>query len=234
MFQDHRVLAVVPARGGSKTIPLKNLVQVGGHSLIELVSIVLHNIDCVDRAIVSTDHAEIRKVALDCGLSVPFMRPASISGDFVSDVEVLKHSLFEVEQLDGEQYSMIIMLQPTSPFRRAEHVLEAMKLLVERQYDSVVTLSVTDTKYHPLKQLNVDDNLVSFYDPHGPNIIARQQLKSTYHRNGVAYVMTRECLTEQNKHIGKICGGYIIDEPLVNIDTYSDLEYAENLLLQRR
>ena len=75
------------------TIPLKNLAHVGGHSLIELVSIVLNDIECVDRAIVSTDHPEIKRVALDCGLSVPFMRPEDISGDFISDVEVLKHSL---------------------------------------------------------------------------------------------------------------------------------------------
>lgn len=224
------MLVVVPARGGSKSIPLKNLAEVQGRSLIEIVGSVIRKIDWIDRAVVSTDHPKIKEVALQSGLSVPFMRPESISGDFVSDTMVLQHALAEIERIDDQQYSLIVMLQPTSPFRRVEHIVGAIEFLMQGNFDSVVSLSVTDTKFHPLKQLDVRNDLVTFHHNMGSKIIARQQLTPTYHRNGTVYVITRECLTTGETIIGTNCGGYVIDEPQVNIDTYADLDYAEYLL----
>lgn len=105
-----------------------------------------------------------------------------------------------------------------------------MHHLLDGAYDSVWTVSETDSKAHPLKQLVIKDDMLDYYDPEGAKIIARQQLKPVYHRNGVAYAITRQCLEEQKTIKGKRTSAVIITDPLVNIDTMDDLTYAEFLL----
>jgi CMP-N-acetylneuraminic acid synthetase len=230
MFADRRVLAVVPARGGSQGIKLKNLRPVGGVPLVALVGGVVRQLECVDRAVVSTDHPEIARVAREAGLDAPFLRPESLSGPLVSDLEVLSHALAELERIDGTRYDLVLMLQPTSPGRRPEHVLQALRTLVEGGYDAVWTVSPTDSKAHPLKQLVIGDGgRLDFYDPAGARVVARQQLTPVFHRNGVAYVLTRECLLEQKALLGKKTGALVLEGEFANVDTEFDLELAEFL-----
>ena len=184
-------------------------------------------IPIIDRAIVSTDHPQIAEEAQKGGLDVPFMRPADLSGDQISDAQVLRHSLQEMERIDQVQYDLVVMLQPTSPLRQAKHVIQAIEMLVNDQWDAVWTVSETDSKGHPLKQLTVDSNCIHYYDPAGKQIIARQQLTPVYHRNGVAYVITRTCLLEENSIMGKRTGALILSEYLISIDTMWDLKLAE-------
>jgi len=229
MLKNNNILVIVPARGGSKGIKLKNLQKLNGKSLIELVGDIVRNIEFVDRAIVSTDHPEIARIANLSGLAVPFMRPAKLSGDIVSDVDVLTHALLEVEKIDNKNYDIIVMLQPTSPFRKARHVHQTVEKLIDGNYDSVLTVSETDSKAHPLKQLVLDGGNIKYYDVTGKKIIARQQLEPVYHRNGVAYAMTRDCLLNQRTTIGKNASALIIEEIMVNIDTELDLKWADYL-----
>ncbi len=100
-------------------------------------------------------------------------------------------------------------------------------MLVKEQWDAVWTLSETDSKSHPLKQLTVDVGRLDYYDEKGKQIVARQQLTPVYHRNGVAYVMTRRCLLEERSIMGKRTGGLILEEHLVSVDTMWDLKLAE-------
>jgi len=234
VIQDQRVLAVCPARGGSKGIPLKNLVPFLGIPLVIRVGHVIAEIPLIDRAVVSTDHPKIAEAARNAGLDVPFMRPPDLSGDQVSDAQVLIHSLQEMERIDHVQYDLVVMLQPTSPLRQAKHVIQAIQMLVNEQWDAVWTLSETDSKGHPLKQLTVDSNSIKYYDPGGKKIIARQQLTPVYHRNGVAYVMTRNCLLGDGSIMGKRTGALILTEYLVSIDTMWDLKLAEFVLSQEQ
>ena len=227
MIGDRCVLAVCPARGGSKGIPLKNLRPFLGVPLVARVGHLVREIPMIDRAVVSTDHPEIARVASEAGLDAPFLRPEEISGDRVSDVQVLSHALEEVERLDGAAYDIIVMLQPTSPLRRTEHVTETIRMLVDGGWDAVWTVSETDSKEHPLKQLVVEEGRLDYYDPRGAGIIARQQLDAVYHRNGVAYAMTRRCLVEQESIKGERTGALVIEDPMVSIDTLWDLELAE-------
>src|SRR4051794_36721823 len=104
MIAGRSVLAVVPARGGSKGIPLKNLRVVGGRPLIGLVGDIVRKVPELDRAVVSTDHLEIARVAQQSGLDAPFMRPEEISGDRIGDFDVLVHALNATERIDGRQY----------------------------------------------------------------------------------------------------------------------------------
>ena len=227
MIGTQRILAVCPARGGSKGIPLKNLAPFLGVPLVTRVGQLVGEIPIIDRAVVSTDHPEIAEIAKNSGLDAPFFRPPDLSGDRISDAPVLIHALEEMEYLDHVRYDIVVMLQPTSPLRRPEHVIRAIEMLVTGQWDAIWTVSETDSKSHPLKQLTLDSGKIDYYDPNGSQIIARQQLTPVYHRNGVAYVMTRNCLLHGRSIMGKRTGGLLLDEHLVSIDTMWDLKLAE-------
>lgn len=230
MFKGRSVLTVVPARGGSKGIKLKNLRSVGGVSLVARAGNIVSQLNYVDRAIASTDSEEIAAAARASGLDVPFLRPANIAGDRVSDWQVLTHVLDMAEELDHRIYDVVLMLQPTAPLRRPEQVTSAVDKLVEGGFDAVWTVSKTDTKYHPLKQLTLDDQgRLDYYDSRGGEIIARQQLNPLYHRNGVAYAITRDCLIRIGTIKGDNTAAVVIDDPVANIDTEFDLEFAEFL-----
>jgi CMP-N,N'-diacetyllegionaminic acid synthase len=228
------ILVVVPARGGSKSIPLKNLKSFCGIPLVARVGGIIANLLEIDRAVVSTDHNGISETAVAAGIAAPFRRPDSLAGDRVGDLEVLAHALQATEQLDDRAYDIVVMLQPTSPFRKPEQVSACIRMLVEGSWDAVWTVSPTDSKSHPLKQLNVgEDGALDLHDASGAQIIARQQLEPVYHRNGIAYAFTRECLLEQKTIRGLRTGALVIEEPCVNIDTEWDLELAEFMLSRR-
>ena len=234
MYKDKSILVVVPARGGSKGIKFKNIYPLAGKPLIAYTAETISLLDFVDRAVVSTDNEKIGDIAKQYGLSVPFLRPPELSEDIVSDWDVLVHALLKTEQADNRKYDVVIMLQPTCPLRKTQHVKDALNRLVEGGYDSVWTLSPTDSKAHPLKQLVLQGDLIEYYDPQGANIIARQQLKTVYHVNGAAYAITRECLLEKKSKKGDRCSAIIIEEQLANIDTEQDIAFAEFLLQQKQ
>jgi CMP-N-acetylneuraminic acid synthetase len=234
MIKNKRILAVVPARGGSKGIPMKNLQPINGVPLVAQVGRVLAELPEVDRAVVSTDHDEIAAVAEAAGIAAPFRRPASLSGDRIGDIDVLVHALETCERLDGLHYDIVLMLQPTSPLREASHVRDCARKLLEGNWDAVWTVSQTDTKGHPLKQLLIEaDGGMDYYDSTGANIIARQQLKPVYHRNGIAYAFTRDCLLGQRSIKGARTAALIIAGDHVSIDTMWDLELVEFILSRR-
>ena len=234
MISGRRVLVVVPARGGSKGIPLKNLRPVAGVPLVARVGHVATALGELDRAVVSTDHEEIAAVAEAAGLAAPFRRPEDLSGDRIGDLEVLTHALLETERTDGVTHDVVVMLQPTSPLRRPEDVAATLRMLVYGAWDAVWTVSETESKAHPLKQLTVDpgSGRLDYYDPRGKTIVARQQLAPVYHRNGIAYAITRQCLLEQKTIMGARSAALVIERPTISIDTEWDIELCE--LLMRR
>ena len=232
MINGKRVLAVVPARGGSKGLPLKNLRELRGVPLVGLAGDCVAQIPEIDRSVVSTDHEEIATVARDHGLDVPFLRPEEISGDRIGDLEVLTHALHATETDDGEFYDVIVMLQPTAPQREPHHVSAAIRMLLEGNWDSVWTISPIDPKNHPLKMLGYDSATGGFdYDnPEGAKVIARQQLGQLYHRNGVAYAISRSCLLEQRSIKGKNSGALVLEENFISINTQWDLDLVEYVM----
>jgi CMP-N,N'-diacetyllegionaminic acid synthase len=231
MFREKKVLAIVPARGGSKGIPKKNIQPLAGKPLIAHTAELIGNINWIDRTIVSTDSDEIASVAETYGLDAPFRRPEALSDDQIGDFEVLEHALTTMEELDQTQYDIILMLQPTSPCRTAEHIFQCLEKLVNEKRDTVWTVSPVDLKVHPLKQLcPTEDGGMKLWSEDGRKIIARQQLGESFIRNGAVYAFTRSCLMEQRSIYGNSMGYVVIQEPLANIDTPDDLKNAENLL----
>ncbi len=234
MYNQHRILAVVPARGGSKGLPGKNLRSVAGLPLVGHAAGVANAVTSIDRAVVSTDSEEIAAAAREYGLSAPFFRPKELSGDRVGDQPVLAHALATCEALDETTYDIVLMLQPTSPLRRSEHIAATIEMLIAGNWDAVWTVSPTDSKSHPLKQLCIEsDNSLNYYDTSGADVVARQQLSPVFHRNGIAYAVTRDCLTAQGKVMGRRTGALVIDEPAVSIDTQWDIDLVEWIMSRR-
>ena len=230
MYLNKRLLAVVPARGGSKGIPLKNIHPLAGKPLLAYTAETVQQLPEIDRTVVSTDHEEIAVLGRSYGLDAPFLRPVHLSGDRVADWDVLVHALQTMEHMDQCMYDVILMLQPTCPLRKPFHVRQTYQKVVDGGYDAVWTVSQTDSKAHPLKQLVLSGDLMEYYDPRGADIIARQQLQPLYHRNGAAYAITRACLLEQGSIKGRHCSAVVIEESLANIDTRQDVLFAEFLL----
>ncbi|MBN1676644.1 MAG: acylneuraminate cytidylyltransferase family protein [Kiritimatiellae bacterium] len=234
MFADRQILAVVPARGGSKGVKLKNIRPLLGRPLIGYVGDTVAEAGCFDRVIVSTDHPKIAEVARSFGLAAPFLRPAALAGDRVGDHPVLEHALLQIERLDNQRYDVIVMLQPTCPLRRASHVTATIERLVKEDWDAVWTVSLTDLKYHPLKQLKLaPDGGMDFHDARGCDIVARQQLDPVYHRNGAAYAFSRRAVLDERTTKPRRTAAVVIDEPLVSIDTLADFKKVEQILKAR-
>lgn len=234
MLNGKRILAIVPARGGSKGIQDKNIKTVGGVPLVARVGEVLKQLDEIDRAVVSTDSDRIAAVAESANIDAPFRRPESLSGDRIGDHDVLTHALQIMEAMDCIQYDVVVMLQPTSPLRTAQNVRDCLQKMVDENLDAVWTVSETDSKNHPIKQLTIAENgELNYYDRLGSKVVARQQLKPLYHRNGIAYAISRQCLLDQKTIMGKRTGALIVQGHHVSIDTMWDLALAEFIFLSR-
>lgn len=233
MIDGRRVLAVVPARGGSKGIPRKNLRLAGGVPLVARAGAVARAVVEIDRAVVSTDDDEIARVAEAAGLDAPFRRPAALSGDRVGDVPVLLHALSACEREEGRRYDVVVMLQPTSPLRTPEQVQAALRLLADEDRDSVWTVSEVPLSYHPKKQLVLEEGRLGFAHEEGHRVVARQELEPTYVRNGVAYVLTRACLVDEERLLGRNAGVLVLEGTPLSIDSEEDLRHADALLRSR-
>ena len=168
-WESEKVLAVVPARGGSKGIPRKNLRKIAGLSLIARAARVIGALPWIDRAVISTDDADMAEEGRRYGLDVPFMRPAALAGDTSSGPDVLHHAWTEGEKHYGMQFDYALYLEPTSPLRRAEDVEATFKHLLSGPYQSAATVSRSPGHFTPHKCLLVDERgLIRFYLPARP------------------------------------------------------------------
>jgi CMP-N-acetylneuraminic acid synthetase len=229
MLGPNRILAIVPARSGSKGIPDKNLQQVGGLSLIARAGEVLADLNWIDARVISTDSGVYAEEGQRHGLQAPFLRPTELSGDGASAMAVVRHALTFMEDESGESFDIILIVEPTSPLRRAVDIRRATELLLKTGAPSVVTVSVVDPKNHPGKVFTIRGEELEFYETRGRDIVARQQLERLFTRNGLCYALTRECV-EGGEVIPTKSVPLLIDRPVANIDTPLDLEWAEFLL----
>jgi CMP-N-acetylneuraminic acid synthetase len=224
------VLAVVPARGGSKGIPRKNLQPVRGLSLVARAGRVLAEASFVDRAVCSTDDPQIAEEAAKYGLLVPQLRPAGLSDDAAKSVDVWRHVWRDIEQRDGVTYELSVLIEPTSPLRRASDVEATLAALLDSEAKAAATVSPTPAHYTPHKTLTVGERgRIGFYLDGGARFSRRQDIPSYYHRNGVCYAARRETVVERGTILEEDCVAVVLDRPLVNIDDRTDLELAEYL-----
>jgi len=230
-YQGLTVLSVVPARGGSKSIPRKNLCKIGGMSLVGRSGQVTNALPWIDKAILSTDDKEIAEEGLLYGLEVPFIRPDELSGDLSTSVDMWQHAWLKSEKHYGMQFDISILLEPTSPLRRPEDVERTVATLLDGNHLAAATISKAPAHFTPHKCLTVDSNgYIGFYLKDGANFSIRQKIPTYYYRNGVCYAVKRETIIDKGYILEEDCAAVLIDRPLVNIDEPFDLELAEFLL----
>jgi CMP-N,N'-diacetyllegionaminic acid synthase len=228
-FAGRSVLAVVPARGGSKSIPRKNLCQVAGVSLVGRAASVARGLDWIDRAVLSTDDAEIAAEGRRHGLDVPFMRPPELAGDLADSAAMWRHAWTAAEDHYGVRFDLSVLLEPTSPLRTPDDVERTVRTLVEGGTLAAATVSPTPAHFTPHKTLTVTDGRIGFYLPQGARHSIRQTIPPYYHRNGLCYAVTRESLLERGNILEADCLAVVVERPVVNIDEPFELELAEYL-----
>lgn len=218
------VLALVPARGGSKGIPRKNLTPVAGRPLLAWTIAAAQDSDTVTRVVVSTDDDEIAAVAR--GLAVEVLRRLQALGaDETPMRAVVDHALSELGMVD-----VLVLLQPTSPLRRPEHVDEAVRLLLESDADCVVSVVEVPHRYAPGSLMALDAGRLV---PLGDSAARRQDKQPVYARNGPAVLVLRPDRLGDDLYGGD-CRAYLMRrEDSLDVDEPFDLELAE-LLLSRR
>lgn len=236
MFNGSRVLAIIPARGGSKGIPKKNIASVAGKPLISYTTELTQNLSWIDSTAVSTDSEEIAEVARRTPGVEIIWRPEELSGDTIGDHPVLRHALLAVEGQSGVQYDIVLMLQPTSPLRTIHDVEGCAAKLQEGGWDAVWSVSETDVTYHPRKQLALSpEGKLFFVIPGGHRVVARQELEPVFHRDGVCYAFTRDFLFTNNSTYSQENTSAIVTTGLhISIDTPEELVTVENIILERR
>jgi CMP-N-acetylneuraminic acid synthetase len=224
------VLAVIPARGGSKGIPYKNLRKVGGRSLIEYAAGTAAALSWIDRAVLSTDDEKIAEEGRSCGLEVPFMRPAELAGDLSPAVEAWRHAWLASEEHYGCRFDISLLLQPTTPLRRTDDVERTVRTMVEGGHRAAAAVSRLPGHYTPEKIVKLDDQgCLSLYSEKNATITSRQAFPTYYFRNGVCYSATRDAVVRDREIAKRDCVGVLIDEPVANIDDPIELEWAEFL-----
>ena len=225
------ILAVIPARGGSKGIPRKNIVKINDRPLIDYTIQAALQVSRINHVIVSTEDEEIASISRGLGAEVPFMRPNHLAVDQAQSAPVVIDALYRMEEINNIKYDAVLMLQPTSPLRTSKHIEKALDLFFSQECDSVVSVvSVGGTHLFRMKRL-VDDRLVNYIDQGFWDMRPRQELPPVYIRNGSIYLIERDVLINKGQMIGEKCLGMVMgDKESINIDTPLDLKLAELLL----
>ena len=232
-----KTLGIIPARSGSKEIRKKNTKPLAAKPLIEYTFDCARKSRLLDRVILSTDSPEIKNMAIKAKIEAPFLRPLEISGNRSPAVQYIEHALKHL--LSAEKYipEIIVILQPTAPFRIAEDVDACIRLLVESGADTVISVSKVPKHYHPGWQFSVGkkNELLTFIGGEISSLpVSRQDLGDTYTRNGAVYAFRREAFEKNNSIYGKSSIAYIMPpERSVNIDSIWDWLFAEAMLTGR-
>lgn len=235
------ILAVVPARGGSKTVPRKNIRPLAGRPLIAWIIGAAQRSKRLTRTIVSTDDPEIAEVARGHGAEVPFLRPAEIAQDLSTDVEFLLHALDWLEARESYVPEIVLRLPPTSPLTTAAHIDEGIRTLLETPGADAVR-PITEVSTHPYKMWRRSEEgpwLVPFLPREvtgveAPHDLPRQLFPTAYRQTGAMDVLWRRTIRELRSTSGRrVAYFFMAPEESVNIDQESDFTIADCFMRRR-
>ena len=226
MLNQNKILALIPARGGSKGVPRKNIRLLGGKPLLAWTIDAAKKSKYIDRIILSSEDEEIISVAKNYGCDVPFVRPAELAGDNAPGIAPVLHALHTL----NEQYDYLVLLQPTSPFRSTEDIDEAIRRCIENKVDACV--SVTETEKHPAWMFYLTDSeyLTPVLGTADEKMAThRQQLKPVYALNGAVYVIHIPTLLKHEQFIipKRTLSYPMPKERSLDIDTEFDFKQCE-------
>lgn len=230
MLDKYHVTALIPARGGSKRLPRKNVKLLCGKPLIGWTIAAAMKSKYIDSVVVSTDDLEIKKVSEKFGAEVPFIRPDILSSDTASSFEVIKHAI-ECLKIEDSKH-LVVLLQPTSPLRTTAEIDNALEFFLEKNAKGVV--SISETEHSPMWSNTLPENCC-MSDFIRPDILGKrsQDLPKYYRLNGSIYIYKTKDLLEENKiFFNKYVFGFEVPkESSIDIDTEFDFITAENLLM---
>jgi len=236
------ILGIIPARGGSKGIPGKNIKMIAGKPLIEWTIEAAKKSKLLTRVIVSTDDEKIAEVAKQYGAEVPFLRPKDIAQDLSTDVEFLIHALDWLKANEGYEPEIVVRLPPTSPLRTAVHIDEGIKKLIDTPEADAVR-PIIETPKHPYKFWKISQDgqwlepflgkeITGFDEPQN---LPRQLFPKVYMHTGAMDVMRTKTVREQLSTSGKkLSYFFMTPEESINIDHRIDFEFAEFLLNKQK
>jgi len=228
MINNKKVLAIIPARSGSKRLPRKNILNLAGKPLIAWTIESAIRSKYIDSVLVSTDSPEIAEISKKFGAQVPFIRPEYLSNDTADTISVIKHAIDNIP----DQYDIIVLLQATSPLRNTDDIDGAIE---QSDSDFKAVVSVCPAEHPPLWSNILPDDLsmAGFIRPEIKN--KRSQDLPTYYRlNGAVYVAELSYFMQQNGFMGPQTKAYIMDQKhSVDIDTEIDFRFCETLINQK-
>jgi CMP-N-acetylneuraminic acid synthetase len=225
-------LALVPARGGSRSIPHKNLHPLAGRPLIAHVLDAIAASGVVERVVVSTDDARIAEVARGLGAEAPFMRPAELATDVAPTIPVVEHALTWLAAEEGYEPDCVLLAQPTSPLVRGAQIRAALELMLEREADSAITVVEVPRTYHPYHVRVLDaDALLHFEQPEQHYAHPYRQADPPRYAFGNLYWVRRTAfLAERRLEAGRRVGLPIDATSALDLNTLEDWAVAEALL----
>ena len=230
-----KIIGIIPARGGSKGIPKKNLNKIGEKSLLELAIECSHKSNALNRLILSTDNEEIANVGRSFGAEVPFIRPAELADDDTPDFQVFLHTIKWLKHQEKYEVDFAVWLRPTSPLREANDISQAIKLIRDTGADSV--RSVCKVEHHPYWMKTIDENftlnpIIAGSDE--SKYYRRQLLPDIFRLNGAVEVINVNSALKHNQLYGEDIRGYVMPvSRSLDIDTYEDLKYADFIFKTR-
>ncbi|SFN32847.1 acylneuraminate cytidylyltransferase family protein [Salegentibacter flavus] len=225
-----KILGLIPARGGSKGIPGKNIKLLGGKPLLQYTWEAAKQSSLLEKVILSSEDQEIIEVAKKLGLEVPFTRPEELARDETPSIEVIKQALNFFKE-NGQEFDAVCLLQPTTPFRSPVLINACIKKFEENNYDSLISVREVPAEFNPHWVFEEKEGLLKLATGEESIIPRRQELPKAYFRDGAIYITKTEVLLEQNSLFGERTGFYdTTGKPYVNIDTPLDWEEAERIL----
>lgn len=230
MYKNQRILALIPARGGSKGIPNKNIIDLCGKPLIAYSILAARNSQYIDDIIVSTDSESIRKVALEYGAAVPFLRPAHLASDTSKTIDCMLHAI-EYLSNTGNNYDYVVLLQPTQPIRKPDFIDEAIQELADSKQNSLV--SVCRVTEHPIlmRTITKEGTLKSLLPI--SSTVRRQDFPDVYKVNGSIYInRIDEHFNNSTSLNDNILPYYMEEQYSIDIDSLDDLQKAKQFLEQ--
>lgn len=230
MYQNKKVLAIIPARGGSKGIPHKNIISLCGKPLIAYTIEAANQSTYIDTVIVSTDDVDIQRISEQYGALVPFLREAKIASDEATTISVVVDAVKRLE-VNGEKFDVVILLQPTSPLRTTEEIDVAIDIFFQNNMQGIVSVNVAEVSPFLLRTIEGSQlqRIIS-----KSSTIRRQDMPTYYEVNGAIYINAisdiKESLSFNDNPIP-----YIMScEHSIDIDTWDDLEKAKYYLSNKR
>lgn len=232
MYAGHTLLALIPARGGSKGLPNKNILDCAGKPLIEWTISAALGVDFIDDVLVSTDAEDIAEVSERAGASVPFLRPVAFSGDNSSMLDVVKHAWETHVDAKGCRFDYIVVLQPTSPLRNSAHIIDAIETYFKSRLtdsDTLASVYSVGQKHGWIMEAAKDGRYIQFCLDVNSDNPQRQRMQSYYLPNGSIFIVKGHGCAEglyRNNTLPFVMNW----EDSVDIDTLDDFQQAERVL----